>query len=132
MGKLFLTLKLCIFYFKVIEAASYGKDANETTFSLSTFCIKICNRSWNTYGWRDWLYPKEDFWAEASVEFPVHLKDRSSHPEVFLGKGVRQMCSKFTEEHRCRTPFPKNTSEWLLLKRTKKPNLVFLRNLYQK
>ena len=70
---------------------------------------------------------------------------RSSHLEVFLRKGVLKICSKFTEEHPCqivvsiklqsnfveitlrheyssvnlphifRTPFPKNTSGWLLL-----------------
>ena len=70
---------------------------------------------------------------------------RSSHPEVFLGKGVLKICSKFTGEHPCksvisikllcnfietgfrrgcsllnlphifRTPFPKNTSGLLLL-----------------
>ena len=70
---------------------------------------------------------------------------RSSHPEVFLGKGVLKICSKFTGEHSCRskisiklqsnfieitlqhrcspvnlvhifrTPFLKNTSGWLLL-----------------
>ena len=70
---------------------------------------------------------------------------RSSHPEVFLGKGVLKICSKCTGEHLCRsaisiklqsnfiemalrhgcspvnllhifrTPFPRNTSGWLLL-----------------
>ena len=70
---------------------------------------------------------------------------RSSHPEVFLGKTVPKICSKFTEKHPCRsvvsiklqsnlikttlqhecspvnllhifrTPFPQNTSGWLLL-----------------
>ena len=70
---------------------------------------------------------------------------RSSHPEVFLGKGVLKLCIKFTGEHPCRsgisiklqsnfikitlqqvcspvnllnifrTPFTKNTSGWLLL-----------------
>ena len=69
----------------------------------------------------------------------------SSHPEVFLGKDVRKICSKFTGEHLCRsvisiklqskfieitirhgcspvnllhifrTPFPENTSEGMLL-----------------
>ena len=68
---------------------------------------------------------------------------RSSHPEVFLEKLVLKICSKFTEEHPCRsgisiklqsnlieitlrhgcspvhllhffrTPFPENTSGWL-------------------
>ena len=28
---------------------------------------------------------------------------KSSHPEVFLEKGVLKICSKFTEEHPCRT-----------------------------
>ena len=70
---------------------------------------------------------------------------RSSRPEVFLVKGVLEMCSRFTGEHPCRsvisiklqsifieialrhgcspvnllhilrTPFPRNTSGWLLL-----------------
>ena len=70
---------------------------------------------------------------------------RSSHPGMFLGKGVLKICSKFTGEHPCRkvisitllcnfieitlrhgcspvnllhiftTPFRKNTSGWLLL-----------------
>ena len=71
---------------------------------------------------------------------------RSSHPEVFLGKGILKICSKFTGEHPCRsvisikllcrfieitlrhgyspvnllqifgTPFLKNTFRWLLLR----------------
>ena len=70
---------------------------------------------------------------------------RSSHPEMFLIKGVLKICSKFTGEHPCRsmisvkllcnfveitlrhgcppinllhlsrTPFPRNTSRWLVL-----------------
>ena len=28
---------------------------------------------------------------------------RSSHPEVFLGKGVLRICSKYTGEHPCRS-----------------------------
>ena len=66
---------------------------------------------------------------------------RSSRPEVFFGKGVLKICSKFTGKHPCRnaisrnfieialrhgcspvnllhisrTPFPRNTSGWLLL-----------------
>ena len=74
------------------------------------------------------------------------IRDRSSRPEVFLGKGVLKICIRFRGEHPCRsvisiillcsfikiafwhgcpsvnlmhivrTPFPKNTSGWLLLK----------------
>ena len=70
---------------------------------------------------------------------------KSSYPELFLGKGILKICSKFTGEHPCRSaisvklqskfieitlqhgcspvnllhifriPFPKNTSGWLLL-----------------
>ena len=70
---------------------------------------------------------------------------RNSHPEVFLRKGALKICRKFTGEHPCqsvisiklqrifieitlrhgcspvnllhvfRTPFPRNTSGWLLL-----------------
>ena len=50
--------------------------------------------------------------------FPLS-KLRSSHPEVFLGKGILKICSKFIGEHPCRsvrTPFPKSTSGRLLLK----------------
>ena len=73
------------------------------------------------------------------------LNYRSSHPEVFLRKGVLEICSKFTGEHPCRggisitlngnfieitlrhgcspvnlqhlfkKPFLKNTSGWMLL-----------------
>ena len=76
----------------------------------------------------------------------LQSKNRSSHPEVFLGKGVLKICSKFTGENPCRsvilitlhcnfieithrhgrspvnllhifrTTFPRNTSGRLLLK----------------
>ena len=67
---------------------------------------------------------------------------KSSNPEVFLGKGVPKICSKFTGEHPCRgviynfieislqhgyspvnllhifrAPFSNNTSGWLPLKK---------------
>ena len=70
------------------------------------------------------------------IKFVIQApKYRSTHPEVFLGKGVLKICSKYTGEHisiklalrhGCspvnllhifRAPFPKNISEWLLLKR---------------
>ena len=31
------------------------------------------------------------------------MKLRSSPPEVFLGKGILKICSKFTTEHPCRS-----------------------------
>ena len=39
-----------------------------------------------------------------SSEFIViRIKFRSSHSEVFLGKGVLKICSKFTGEHPCQS-----------------------------
>ena len=35
--------------------------------------------------------------------FVKDAKFRSSHPEVFLEKGVLKRCSKFTGEHPCRS-----------------------------
>ena len=37
------------------------------------------------------------------VVFQNAGEERSSHPEVFLVKGVLKMCSKFTWEHSCRS-----------------------------
>ena len=44
------------------------------------------------------------------------LTDRSSHPEVFLRKGVLKICSKFTEEHPCRSMISKKGYKATLLK----------------
>ena len=38
------------------------------------------------------------------LNFSIETKIRSSHPEVFLVKGVLKICSKFTGEHLLRTP----------------------------
>ena len=35
-------------------------------------------------------------------QYNLHFKGRSRPPEVFLGKGVLKICSKFTGEHPCR------------------------------
>ena len=77
----------------------------------------------------------------SSLKKRTSVFSRSSHQEVFQGKGVLKICSKFTEEHSCRStisiklhemtlrhgwspvnlllisrwPFFKNTSGWLLL-----------------
>ena len=91
-----------------------------------------------------------DFFFSALINNIIRDSDiinyRSSHPEVFLEKGILKICSKFTGEHPCRsvisikllcnfieitlrhgcspanlmhifrTPFSKNTSGWLLPK----------------
>ena len=85
---------------------------------------------------------------------------RSSHQEMFLGKGVLKICSEFTGEYPCRsaisikllynfievtlrhecspvnllhifrTLFSRNTSEWLLLNITEKPETVHCEYFY--
>ena len=80
------------------------------------------------------------------ANFSNHERVRSSPPEAFLGKSVLKICRRFTVKHSCRsvisiklqsnfieialrygcslvnllhifrTPFPKNTSDGLLLK----------------
>ena len=98
------------------------------------------------------LVPFQLWWREIVLKrekiykcFVQDCNSRSSHPEVFLGKGALKICSKFTGEHPCRsvisikllcsfieitlrhgcppvnlphifrTPFSKNTSGWLFL-----------------
>ena len=41
------------------------------------------------------------FWLQ--ILMIKKAKDRSSHLEVFLEKSVLKICSKFTEEHECRS-----------------------------
>ena len=109
--------------------------------------LQISNRSNN----RRISNVSSDSWAKTYITILPNScpSDRSSHPEVFLGKAVLKICSKFTWEHPCqnvilikllcnfieitlqhgcspvtlmhifRTPFPQNTSEWLLLVRVK-------------
>ena len=90
-----------------------------------------------------------------------NTKDGSSYPEVFQRKDVLKICSKFLGEHPCRsvisikllcdfieitlwhgcspvnllhifrTPFRRNTSEWLLLKRVYQSFLMTVQG-YQK
>ena len=45
-------------------------------------------------------FQRSSFWQTDSL-YP--MQSRSSHPEVFLGKGVLKVCSKFTGEHPCRS-----------------------------
>ena len=83
--------------------------------------------------------------STSEIDVKISFIDRSSRPEVFIRKDVLKLCRKFTGEHpyqsvisiqllcnfieialrhRCspvnllhilRTPFPRNTSGWLLL-----------------
>ena len=91
-----------------------------------------------------------NFWSR---QLPIA---RGCHPEVFLRKGVMKICSKFTGEHPCRsvisikllcnfieialrhgcssvnllhifrTPFPRNTSERLLLDSRKLFSVIWI------
>ena len=57
---------------------------------------------WNQhFEWRTFLSVPQHL-NNFSTELEV-FKHRSSHPEVFLEKGVLKICSKFTGEHPCRS-----------------------------
>ena len=71
------------------------------------------------YNWLIWIIVYITIKLELS-SFVRAQMFRSSHPEVFLGKGVLKICSKFTGEHPCRSaistaPVPRNTSGRLFL-----------------
>ena len=104
---------------------------------FTLFYLSMCMRFWKIEVERNLSYLL--WWSSKIWHFG------SSHPEVFLERGVLKKCSKFTGEHPCRsviwiklqsnfieiairrgcfpvnllhifrTPFPRNTSGWLLL-----------------
>ena len=59
-----------------------------------------------------------DVYALLTVKlFNRQASNRSSPPEVFFGKDVLKICSKFTREHPCRSAISyENNSGGLLLK----------------
>ena len=124
-----------------MAASWFGIDVKETS--------RLNQTSWTLTPSRKNLYLK---WFEIIISgiFCTFLTKtncffRSSPPDVFLGKDVLKICSKFTGEHPCqnvisikllcnfietavrhgcspvnllhtfRTPFPTNSSGWLLL-----------------
>ena len=107
-----------------------GNAETTTKFSrLKSISSIDCHWRWFVFKCRLFAFTKENY----------HPLFRSSPSEVFLGKGVLEIFSKFTGEHPCqsviskkllalrrgyfpvnllhisRTPFPKNTSGGLLL-----------------
>ena len=40
---------------------------------------------------------------QSLTPYSVDIKGRSSHPEVFVGKGVLEICNKLKGEHPCRS-----------------------------
>ena len=61
-----------------------------------------CNMRHFFYSWR---YYEKLCWQSLSKCYNrcTISNNRSRHPEVFLGKGVLKICSKFTGEHPCRS-----------------------------
>ena len=98
-----------------------------------SYCKIVCDRSWLIINRGD-----ASQWHLHNFCMILYIY-RSSHPKVFFVKGVLKICSKFTGEHPCwrvisikllalrhrcssadvlyifRTPFPRNTSGWVLL-----------------
>ena len=119
---------------------------------LKTSSRRVCKKSCNYV------------FKTSSRNLPDVLEDKkmfkSNRPQVFLGKGVLNICSKFTGDHPYRsaistkllcnfieialrhrwslvnwlhifrTPFPKNTSGWLLLNVTMKASWRHLQDVF--
>ena len=100
------------------------KNLRVTINFYKKHCLLVI--TWNKHNLLEQLVTM--IWTLEKIFFNIAIC-RSSHPEVFLIKGVRKICSKFTEKHPCRikialrhrcspvnlvhifrTPFPKNTS----------------------
>ena len=56
---------------------------------------------WFTLKPRPWL----KHFLSLVVEYHFKALYRSTHPDVFLGKGILKICSKFTREYPCRSAF---------------------------
>ena len=76
------------------------------TISLEQRKIQITASTWRAFQFTEaaqvsfnWKGLQTPIWK---LFWKLTLKlDRSSHPEVFLGKSVLKICSKFTGEHPC-------------------------------
>ena len=117
---------------KYVLDKSYSKYKNmawvytqKTTLNIiSLFWLKTtdlmsssCNMRHFFYSWR---YYEKLCWQSLSKCYNrcTISNNRSRHPEVFLGKGVLKICSKFTGEHPCRSAIVKQlywnrTSAWV-------------------
>ena len=60
----------------------------------------------------------------------IRAPKRSSHPEMFLGKGVLKICSKFTGEHECRSAISINCKATLLKSDFGMGVLLLIRNIF--
>ena len=119
-----------------------SRTRNLATYPISSIVCKNWKISWQLNNLQFYLICKNwiSSWQTDNVKY------RNSHPEVFLRKDVLKICSKLTAGHPCwsaisikllcnfieialrhgcspvnllhifRTPFPRNTSGWLLLK----------------
>ena len=56
-----------------------------------------------------YVWPREDTNNDFRTIWYLHKTSLSSHSEVFLGKGVLKICSKFTGEHPCWSAICKTT-----------------------
>ena len=78
-----------------IKTYSEPYQTSKTKFFEDYLCKSV---EWFLYG--------RDRHERVNIFFTIfdalkHVRIRSSHPEVFLRKGVLKICSKFTKEHPC-------------------------------
>ena len=131
-------------FFRIYVGVAGGRLMTDVNvgFIVQAFMIYSWTNDTNFF---DEIYPFATRAMSWLITESTKGNSRSSSPEVFLGKGVLKICGKFTREHPrrnpvsiklhsnfieitllhgCspvnllhifRTPFPRNTSGWLLL-----------------
>ena len=79
------------------EKKQFGYDI-ETCINVSLYCSGhgYFNQSQAAYIWNQYKVGKKT--AKLQIWYELF---RSCHPQVFIGKGVLKICSKFTGEHPC-------------------------------
>ena len=116
--------KLCIKFngFLCVEI-QYQKTIviNQLKANVEFFLINMLWRNyyrryeWFVYElWRWWFLPFQ--WHKKFIEKLTYL--RNSHAEMFLGRDILKICSKFTGEHPCRSAvalqlYWNRTSAWV-------------------
>ena len=71
-----------------------------------SYKLQVCKfnkkRHWHSYCFEN-LRRVRLFFSMIATKYQLYRMNRSNSPEVFLGKGILRIYTKFTEEHPCRS-----------------------------